>query len=117
MPSVSSIKWDEASIKWDEADFAWDEVVTLVTIIERISGPISQTPSVSSPAGGGGGGGFDYAINSLTPKERKKFIKLLCKIEGVEYKETKEIKERRIRITDVELAAREVLGIDIKVDL
>ena len=35
----------------------------------------------------------------------------------VSIKETKEIKERQIRITDVALVAKEVLGVDIKVEM
>jgi phage-related protein len=50
-------------------------------------------------------------------KKKKRFIKLICQIEGVEYKETKEVKERQIRITDVALVAKEVLGIDLKIDI
>ena len=50
------------------------------------------------------------------PEKKKKFIKLLCKVEGKEYKETKEILKRQIRITDVTLVAKEVLGIDIKIN-
>lgn len=49
-------------------------------------------------------------------EKKKQFIKLLCKVEGIEYKETKEILKRQIRITDVKLVAKELLGIDIKID-
>ena len=34
-----------------------------------------------------------------------------------EYKETKEVVDRQIRITDIALVAKEVLGINIKIDL
>ena len=95
------LKWDTADIVWDKARFTWDEAALVAEIIA------GKSPS----------GTLDYVIPPLSPEKKKKFIKLLCKIEGVEYKETKEIKKRRIRITDVELAAREVLGIDIKVNL
>ena len=50
------------------------------------------------------------------PEKKKKFIKLLCKVEGIEYKETKEVLKRQIRITDVALVAKEILKIDIKLD-
>ena len=53
----------------------------------------------------------------LTPDKKQKFIKLLCKVEGKEYKETKEVLNRKIRISDVSLVAKEVLGINIKVEL
>ena len=50
-------------------------------------------------------------------KKKKQFIKLLCKIEGIEYKETKEVLKRQIRITDIKLVAKELLGIDLKIDI
>jgi hypothetical protein len=49
-------------------------------------------------------------------EKKKKFIKILCKVEGIEYKETKEVLKRQIRITDVALVAKEILKIDIKLN-
>ena len=61
-----------------------------------------------------------YYILKLSLKaslREKKFIKILCKIEGIEYKETKEVLKRQIRITDIKLVAKELLGIDLKIDI
>lgn len=90
------LKWDTANIVWNNAKFTWDEAALVSEIVGKAS---------------------DYGLVFKDKEKKKKFIKILCKIEGVEYKETKEVKKRRIRITDIELAAREVLGIDIKVNL
>tara|TARA_B100001093_G_C26746329_1_gene979023 strand:+ start:320 stop:598 length:279 start_codon:yes stop_codon:yes gene_type:complete len=91
-----ALKWEDANITWDSARFTWEEASLVAEIAGRSS---------------------DYGLIFKDKEKKKKFIKILCKIEGVEYKETKEVKERRIRITDVELAIREVLGIDVKVNL
>jgi hypothetical protein len=40
-----------------------------------------------------------------------------CEAMDKEYKETKEVVDRQIRITDIALVAKEVLGINIKIDL
>ena len=88
--------WDNADFTWDNNRFTWDDVVLVREVVEA---------------------GASYQEVFKDTKKKEKFIKLICKIEGVEHKETKKIKKRRIRITDVELAAREVLGIDIKVNL
>ena len=40
-----------------------------------------------------------------------------CGVMDKEYKETKEVMDYQIRITDVALVAKEVLGINIKIDL
>lgn len=50
------------------------------------------------------------------PEKKKQFIKLLCKVQGKEYVETKEIHKTEIFIKDIELVAKEVLGINIKLE-
>ena len=77
----------------------WDDCALIIELINVIKG------------GGNPEGYFDGK-----KEKKKKFIKLLCKVEGVEYKETKEVLKRQIRITDVKLVAKELLGIDIKID-
>ena len=78
----------------------WDDCALIIEIIEV--------------AKGGGGTLTNYFDKNK--EKKKKFIKILCKVEGVEYKETKEVLKRQIRITDVKLVAKELLGIDIKID-
>jgi hypothetical protein len=77
----------------------WDDCALIIEIINVIKG---------------GGSPEDYFKKEK--EKKKKFIKLLCKVEGTEYKETKEVLKRQIRITDIKLVAQEVLGIDIKID-
>ena len=51
-------------------------------------------------------------------KKKKRFITLLCKVKGYDkYKETKEVKDYQITIEDVELVLKEVLNVNIKVDI
>ena len=109
--------------QWNTADFNWDatnptdgkiyppnEIVTgtnfwndCALIIELIN--VMQ----------GGGSHTDYFDQK--PEKKKKFIKILCKIEGIEYKETKEVKDYQITIEDIELVLKEVLNVNIKVDI
>ena len=81
--------------------FTWDDVALIITVLEGL---------------GGGGTPEDYLKDK---KKRKQFITLIMKCEAMnkEYKETKEVVDRQIRITDVALVAKEVLGINIKIDL
>jgi len=47
-------------------------------------------------------------------KEKKKhLIKLICKVQGRTYKETKEIQNYKIKVSDIKLLAEKVLGIEI----
>lgn len=97
MENRQPIQWGNANFSWSSNPYTWDDVALINNIIQN------------------GGSYPDEYIN--TNKEKKqKFIKLLCKVQGVEYKETKEVLKRQIRITDVTLVAKEVLGIDIKIN-
>ena len=78
----------------------WDDCALIIEIIE-----VAQ-----------GGGGTLTKYFDQNKEKKKKFIKILCQVKGTEYKETKEVLKRQIRITDVKLVAKEVLGIDIKID-
>jgi hypothetical protein len=75
----------------------WDDCALIIEIIQL------------------GGKSPDDYLNQR-PEKKKQFIKLLCKVEGKEYKETKEVHKTKIFIKDVKLVAKELLGIDIKID-
>ena len=100
-------RWGNANFAWNtnpfpnqsKNPFTWDDCALIIEIVEGLLG--GKAPE-----------------DLWKDKQKKKqFIKLLCKIEGKEYKETKEVIDRKIRITDIALVAKEVLGINIKVDL
>ncbi len=102
-------QWDNANFSWESNPFpnqssnpfTWDDVA----LIEGLVGAIQ-------------GGSYDeHDFWQHRPKEEKKrFIKLFCKVEGKEYKETKEVLDHKIRISDIALVAKEVLGVNIKID-
>lgn len=101
-------QWGNANFAWEtnpfpnqsKNPFTWDDVALIIEVLEGM-------------AGGG------YPGETLKKEKRKRFITLIMKCEAMskEYKETKEVKDRQIRITDVALVAKEVLGINIKIDL
>jgi spermidine/putrescine-binding protein len=97
--------WGNANFAWEtnpfpnqsKNPFTWDDVALIITVL-------------------GGGTPEDQFKDK---KKRKRFITLIMKCEAMdkEYKETKEVVDRQIRITDIALVAKEVLGINIKIDL
>jgi hypothetical protein len=101
--------WGNANFAWNanpfpnqsKNPFTWNDVALIVTVLEGLSG---------------GGTPEDLFKDK---KKKKKFITLIMKCEAMnkEYKETKEVMDRQIRITDIALVAKEVLGINIKIDL
>jgi hypothetical protein len=108
-------QWNTANFNWDATNptdgkiYPPNEIVTgtnlwddCALIIELIN--IMQ----------GGGSPIDYLEKN---KEKKKqFIKILCQVQGKEYKETKEIHKAKIFIKDIKLVAKEVLGVEIKIN-
>ena len=64
-------------------------------------------------------GGAGGAAETLGDKKKKKrFITLWCKVNGYdETKQTKEVKDMKITAQDVEMVIKEVLGINVKIDL
>ena len=110
MTSRIPFKWDTANFSWDSNPFGaeqssnpftWDDVALIITVLEGL---------------GGGGKPEDIFKDK---EKKKKFITLIMKCEAIneETKETKEVVDRQIRITDIALVAKEVLGINIKIDL
>jgi spermidine/putrescine-binding protein len=81
--------------------FTWDDVALIIEVLTDLGGKAPDDQ-------------FKW-----TKEKKQRFITLIMKCEGkdIDFKETKEIKDRQIRITDVALVAKEVLGINIKIDL
>ena len=108
MAERTPFEWNTANFAWDNNPFGarqstdpftWDDCALIASIVQELGGG-THLPSIFQKV-----------------EKKKKFIKLLCKVEGIEYEETKEVLDRQIRITDVALVAKEVLGVDIKIDL
>ena len=102
------IKWEDADFKWEKAPtkgtpYTWDEVVLVEDVI------------VSD---GASGDEIAWNVNQLDPEKKKRFIKLICKVKGIEtYSGQKTIRDDiEITAEDCELVLKEVLGIDLTVE-
>lgn len=93
-------QWNAANFKWNENEFTWDDCALIINIVTSL---------------GGGGLGYDNLIPDK--KKKKKFIKLLCKVQGVVYEKNKEILDTHIFIKDIKMVAEAVLGVSIKIDI
>ena len=87
--------WAQANIQWNSNPYTWSDVYFILEVL--------------------GGGGLTYLEQH--PEKKKRFIQLLCKVQGEEYIERKEVGETKIFIKDLALVAKEVAGIDLKVEL
>ena len=95
--------WDNANFTWDNNSYTWAEVVLIEKVIDTgTDGSYPEDP-------------VNALDDNLTPKEKKRFVKLICKVKGIEtYSGQKTIKDDvTITAKDIRLVAREVLGINI----
>jgi len=97
------VKWNEAQCYWDTTSMLWD-YARLHACVE-----IEEALTVAS---GGGTGEFILYVPFEKPKplKKKRYIKLTCRVESVNYMETKE-KRDNIKVTpkDVDMLIKESL--------
>ena len=96
---ATKIKWNEANFKWEDNPHIWNLVVEIVEAIEA-------------------GAGIIEAVQKLEPEKKKRFIKLVCQVKGIEtYSGQKTIRDDiEVSAEDIELVIKEVLGIDLTVE-
>ena len=109
--------WGKANFAWDNGSpfsnqsstpFTWDDVALIKQVAEALErlGPYADLDVQ------------DDALQDLVqddPEKKKRLIKLICKVQGKVYKETKEIEEIKINIEDVKLLIKEALGINVTI--
>jgi len=93
---ATPITWNNANFSWSNNSFTWEEVIL-----------------VKEALGGGGVMVEDMPWTQFKDKKKKRLIKLICKVQGKTIKEEKEIQDYKIKISDIKLLAKEVLGIEI----
>ena len=92
--------WDTANFLWNNNPYTWDEVILVQELAKARAA------------------GDDYmGIFRESPEKKKKFVKILCKVQGTNYEENKEVKDISIRIQDVDLVVNEVLGVNLDVEI
>ena len=93
----TKIAWDKANFKWNDNPHTWDEVLLVIEAL----------------GGGAGVMAEDMPYTKFDDKKRKKLIKLICKVQGKTIKEEKEINNYKIKVSDIKMLAKEVLGIEV----
>tara|TARA_R110000822_G_scaffold57731_4_gene144885 strand:- start:489 stop:818 length:330 start_codon:yes stop_codon:yes gene_type:complete len=104
---ATKIKWEDADFKWNLAPtdtsairYTWDDVTLVEEVVELSSGNVVK------------------AVESLDADKKDRFIKLICKVKGIEtYSGQKTIREDiEVTAEDCELVIKEVLGIGLTVE-
>ena len=118
MAAITKIKWEDADFKWNIAPpsedykpgfkassfpFTWDDVALVEEVVEAVQEA---------------GGSVIDGIEKLEPEKKKRFIKLICKVKGIEtYSGQKTIRDDiDVSAQDIEFVIKEVLGIDLTVE-
>ena len=106
---ATKIKWEDADLKWEKAPttgtpYTWDEVLLVEEVVVE--------------SDGASGDEIAWNVNQLDPEKKKRFIKLVCKVKGIEtYSGQKTIRDDiEITAKDCEMVIKEVLGIDLTVE-
>ena len=97
-------------IKWEDADFKWEAAPTDST---KARYTWSEVILVEEALGGGGVMAEDMPWTKWEDEKKKRLIKLICKVQGRTYKETKETQNIKITAKDIKLLAEKVLGIEV----
>ena len=107
MAAGDKIKWEDANFKWNDAVpgniYTWDDVKFLEELVD---------------GHGATADGILWHIDQADPEKKKRFIRLICKVKGIEtYSGQKTIRDDiEITAEDCELVVKEVLGIDLTVE-
>ena len=90
------ITWEDANFLWTSSLYTWEDI----SLVEELSQIL------------GGPGEFDEELYKFDNKKRKRLIKLILKVQGNTITESKkkEIKQYKIKATDIRIAVKEVLG-------
>lgn len=113
-------KWNDAHWLWSKADWKWSKCTGSIP-------PIPPIPvvSIANPPGVDATTLIQpwmeeqiwnpYKNESLD--KRKRLIRLICKVQGKEYNEEKEIGDYKITVGDVRMTVKSVSNIDLDLKL
>jgi hypothetical protein len=73
------LNWEDVNFVWGDINMPWDEVIKEVAEVIRKHGGMSAYVN---------GNPWDIIKKELGEEKTKKFIKIFCKINGLEYEKT-----------------------------
>ena len=104
---ATNLQWDNIEertgpSKWNTTIYKWSDIFLVSEIID----------------GAGSSDEILWNVQQLEPEQKRKFVRLICKVKGIEtYSGQKTIRDDiKVTAEDVELVVKEVLGIDLTVE-
>ena len=98
-----ALNWEDSNFLWEDNPHTWDDVQLVVSLVESRGASVPE---------------ILWQVDNLDPEKKRRFIKLVCKVKGIEtYSGQKTIRDDiEITAEDCELVVKEVLGIDLTVE-
>lgn len=95
------------SVLWKDANWLWSECQLVQEIISQHVG-IDPTNENFFPKW------IDDPTTALDKEKRKRFIRLLCKVKGEDYDESKVVRDDiKISVADIKIVVKKVAGVDL----
>lgn len=104
------LKWEEVDMAWSEVDMLWEEVYILV----EVGGLIKRGGGISSYVKGNP---WDITKRELGEEKTKKFIKLFCRVNDLDYSEVVEPNSKiKVTVEQMEKVFNEAVKVGVKFD-
>ena len=96
------IKWEQdEKIQWDDNIYKWDDIRVLLK---------------GGAAASSGATEYRDLTRDFTEEDKKKLVKIVCKVNGLEYQDEKWKKSAsKVNATQVKIAVSKVLGVKIDI--
>ena len=98
-----ALNWEDSNFLWEDNPHTWDDVQLVVSLVESRGASVPE---------------ILWQVDNLDPEKKRRFIKLVCKVKGIEtYSGQKTIRDDiKISAEDIELVVEKVLGRSITVE-
>lgn len=97
--------WGKTNILWKNSNWLWSECILVEEVVAGYAGGVDASKIY-----------VEEETYWLKDHEKKKrFIRLICKCKGETFDETKEIKNIKIKVEDVKLVVKSVLGMELNI--
>lgn len=103
--ATTCYKWSKTNIRWKNADWKWSECRVVAELIQNLGGVDATTliqPWLEEPWN-------PYKAG----EKKKKLIKLICRIKGQKYDESKQLKDIKVTVEDIKMVLKKVANIDL----
>jgi hypothetical protein len=99
-------QWANANISWINADWTWEECQVVQDIISGIPMDGVDATTLIQPW-------IQEPWNPYRSEKKKKLIRLICKIKGQDYDESKPVSDYKINVDDISMVVKKVANFDL----